>query len=509
MCSMFNRIDRLLNRITMYRLALYYLIFLLGAAVILSLLGILAYNPINLLFSIGFLLATCTLTNWIFARTFGVPANTESSYISALILALIITPPQSFNDLGFLGWAAILAMASKYVVAVHRKHIFNPIAFAVALTYLTVDQSAGWWVGNAPMLPFVVTGGILVVRKIGRLDLVLVFLLTALATILAASLIGAQDMLGAAQKTIFYSPLLFFAFIILTEPLTTPPTHSLRIFYGILVGLLFAPQLHFGPLYITPELAILTGNIFAYIVSPKTSLTLRLKEKVQIAPDTYDFIFAPARKFAFAPGQYMEWTLEHDDVDSRGNRRYFTLASAPTEQHLRLGIKFYHASSTFKKALLSMEKGHEIVAAQLGGEFVLPRDARQSCVFIAGGIGITPFRSMIQYLLDTHQKRPITLLYATKTPNEIVYKDIFDRAEQELGIKTVYSVTDPRNLPPSWTGTVGRISPQLIKTMVPQYRSCIFYISGSRDMVDAFKDLLKGLGISNSHIKTDYFSGLA
>ncbi len=506
---MLNLVDTLLNRITMYRLALYYLIFLLGAAVSLSVFRILAYDPISLLFTIGFLLAACATTNWVFARTFGVPANTESAYISALILALVITPIQSFNDLWFLGWAAILAMASKYIVAINRKHLFNPIAFAVALTYLTVNQSASWWVGNAPMLPFVALGGVLVVRKIGRSDLVLSFLLTALATVLGVSLIGGQDVLGDMQKTIFYSPLLFFAFIILTEPLTTPPTHRLRIFYGAFVGLLFAPQVHLGALYTTPELAVLIGNVFSYIVSPKANLILRLKEKVRIAPDTYDFIFAPTRKFAFAPGQYMEWTLGHNDVDSRGNRRYFTLASAPTEHHLRLGVKFYRASSTFKKAMLSMEKGHEITAAQLSGEFVLPRDPRQKCVFIAGGIGVTPFRSMIKYLLDIRQKRPIAIFYANKTIDEIVYKDVFDRAQQELGIKTIYSITDTRNLPAAWTGEIGRISPQLIKATIPQYKNCIFYISGSRDMVDSFKGILKGLGISNSQIKSDYFSGLA
>jgi Na+-transporting NADH:ubiquinone oxidoreductase subunit NqrB len=179
---MLKSIDNLLNRITMYRLVLYYLIFLLGAAVLLTITGILKYDVFGLLFSIGFLIAVCWGVNWVFARTFGVAANVESVYISALILALIITPLQSFHDLWFLGWAAVLAMASKYIVAINRKHIFNPIAFAVALTYFTLNRSASWWVGNAPMLPFVLIGGILVVRKIGRFDLVLSFLITTVAT---------------------------------------------------------------------------------------------------------------------------------------------------------------------------------------------------------------------------------------------------------------------------------------------------------------------------------------
>lgn len=506
---MLRSIDNLLNRITMYRLVLYYLIFLLSAAVGLSLLGILKYDVFALLFSIGFLIAVCWVVNWIFARTFGVAANVESVYISALILALIITPLQSFNDLWFLGWSAVLAMASKYIVAINRKHIFNPVAFAVALTYFTLNRSASWWVGNAPMLPFVLIGGILVVRKIGRSDLVLSFLITTVATSIVLSLFASGNLTGAMQNIFLLSPLFFFAFLILTEPLTTPPTRKSRIGYGLLVGFFFTPQVHFGTFFITPELAILFGNVFSYFVSPKTRMVLKLKEKIKVAPDIYDFVFARVRHFAFAPGQYMEWTLGHNHPDGRGNRRYFTLASAPTEKTLRLGVKFYQKSSTFKKAMLSMNTGDEIVAAQLAGDFVLPENPRQKCVLIAGGVGITPFRSMIKYLLDTHQRRPITLFYANKTIADITYKDIFDRAQQELGIQIIYSVTDSNNLPSYWKGTTGRITPELIKNKVPDYRQCIFYISGPKGMVDSFKESLNQMKIPSSQIKTDFFSGLA
>ena len=132
---MIRFIDNQLNKITMYRLVLYVLIFLLGAAFFLSVTRQLAYNPWALLFSIGFLLAVCWITNLIFSRTFKVPANAESFYISALILALIITPIRSANDLWFLGWAAVLAMASKYLVAPGGKHIFNPVIFGYLSDY--------------------------------------------------------------------------------------------------------------------------------------------------------------------------------------------------------------------------------------------------------------------------------------------------------------------------------------------------------------------------------------
>lgn len=506
---MIRLVDKRLNQITMYRLVLYYLILLLGLAVIFSVVHILPYDPFALLGSISFLIAVCWITNTVFARAFGVAPGTESVYISALILALIITPLPTPNDLWFLGWAGVLAMASKYILAIHHKHVFNPVALAVALTYLTINQEASWWVGTPVMLPFVLIGGLLIVRKIGRFDLVLSFTVTTMATTLALGLINPSNLIAELSQSILYSPLLFFAFVILTEPLTTPPTRALRIIYGALVGILFSPQVHLGAVYITPELAILIGNVFSYIVSPKTTLVLRLKERAQIAPGIFDLAFVPSRKLAFAPGQYMEWRLGHPETDNRGNRRYFTLASSPTEDAIRVGVRAFENSSSFKRALLTLKPEHEIVAAQLAGDFVLPRNPRQECVFIAGGIGITPYRSMIKYLLDSHQARPITLFYANRTLSEIVYQDVFDQAEQELGIRTIYTLTDTRDVPRWWRGKTGRLDAELIQREVPNYRHCLFYISGPQGMVDSFKQVLRELDIPDAHIKTDFFAGLA
>ncbi len=492
----------------MYRLVLYYLIALLLVAFFISIANP-SSDPFALALTIVFLLAVSTVTNRVFAKIFKVPTNVESVYITALILALIITPITSLHDLWFLTWAAIIANASKYIVAVKGKHLFNPAAFAVALTYFTINQSASWWVGSGAMLTFVILGGLLVVRKLGRFDMVLSFLIAAVATIFVSSLVTGVAFIGSAQKLILYSPLLFFAFIILTEPLTTPPTRRLRIIYGVLVGFLFTPQFHLDGFYLTPEVAILIGNVLSYTVSSKDRLVLKLKEKNRIAPDTYEFIFPAPRRFSFVPGQYMEWTLAHPDTDDRGNRRYFTLASSPGERNLRLGVKFNQRSSTFKKALLAMDKDTEIVASQLAGDFVLPENPQQKVVLIAGGIGVTPFRSMIKSLLDSRQRRLITLFYTATTVNDFVYKDVFDRAQYELGIKTIYSVTDNSNLPNSWTGQVGRINPQMIKAAVPDYRNCLFYISGSRSMVNSLTDALRKLGVASYQVKTDYFAGLA
>jgi glycine betaine catabolism B len=506
---MIKSIDGFLNRITMYRLVLYYLLCLLAVAEGLSLLGVLPYPPLALPFTTAFLTLVCWGANKLFARTWGVPANAESAYISALILALIITPLGAVSDVWFLAWAAVWAMASKYIFAINKQHIFNPVAFAVALTALTVNQTASWWVGTVPMLPFVLVGALLAVRKTRRWDSVAAFVVAALVTTLALTIAEDSDLLKALQGLVLYSPLVFFAGVIVTEPLTAPPTKRLQTFYGVLVGVLFAPQVHLGQIYSTPELAILIGNVVFYVLSPRARWVLTLTQKIQIAPDVYEFIFTPHRPLSFAPGQYLEWTLGHERPDSRGNRRYFTLASAPTEDDLRVGVKFYPQSSTFKRSLLDMGANGKIVASQVAGDFILPSDPKQKCVLIAGGIGITPFRSMICYLLDTRQKRPLVLLYANSRAADIVYKDVFERAKRELGMRTIYTLTDKKKVSPVWTGRVGYIDAALIREQVPDYANCIFYVSGPNSMVDSTVARLQHMGIRGDRIKTDFFPGLA
>lgn len=508
---MLNFIDNLLNRITMYRLVLYYLIFLITAAIVLSLVGVLAFSAVSLIYSVLFITALCYLVNTIFAWVFEVPPNVESIYITALILVLIITPMASLADTGyfiFIGWAAVWAMASKYILAIKRKHIFNPAAFAVALTSLTIGHSASWWVGTAAMLPFVMLGGVLVVRKIQRWDLVLSFFVFALAAIFVTS--NLQAGVGNVLWRVFTdTPLLFFAFIMLTEPLTTPPTRAGRTAYGVLTGVLFAPNINLAGFYFTPELALLAGNIFSYFISPKNKYLLKLQAKIRTGLDTADFIFFPDKALSFRPGQYLEWTLAHNNNDNRGNRRYFTLASSPTEHQVRLGVKFYPQASSFKRALIALNSGETMLAGQLAGDFVLPKNKNKKLAFIAGGIGITPFRSMIKYLIDKNERRDAVLFYSNKTADEINYKDVFDRAEAQLGIKTIYTLTDAKELPQDWQGYSGKISSSLISKEVPDYKQRIFYISGPRSMVTTFEDTLKLMGVPRRHIKVDFFPGFA
>jgi len=334
------------------------------------------------------------------------------------------------------------------------------------------------------------------------------FLIVSVVTTVAGFwLIKGTDPMLSLSRTVFDSALFFFAFIMLTEPLTTPPSRPLRIAYGAIVGFLFSPIVHIGSFYSTPEIALVVGNIFSYIASPKEKLMLKLKEIKTIAENTYEFVFSNDRPFTFKPGQYMEWTLAHRDPDSRGNRRYFTVASSPTEPDVRLGVKFYPEPSSFKNKMLYMAPNSIVVASQIAGDFVMPKDPKRPLVFIAGGIGVTPFRSMIKYLVDTKEHRQVTLFYSNKTERDVAYGDILDEAEKEMGIKTVYVVTNPTEKPGQPSPYYKALDAGVIRAEVPNYRDCVFYISGPHGMVSAFQSMLKNMGIRGSNIKTDYFPG--
>lgn len=500
-------IDNILNKITMYRLVLYYLIVLWLFAFCFSFFKLLPFNAVQLLISSAVFLITCWIFNKVFSKIFNVITNLESVYISAFILILLITPAKNISDYLFIISASIITISSKFIIAFKNKHFFNPVAIAVFITSIISLGSASWWIGTSIMLPIVFIGGLLILRKIQRFELVSFFLLSAFFVISLFSFINGFPILETIYRIIFDSPIIFFSFVMLTEPLTMPPRQNLRIYYGVLVGLLFSPQLHFGNIYTTPENSLLIGNIFSYLVGPKDKIISAIQQKIQIAPDMIDFLFIPKKKLSFSPGQYMEWTISHKNPDSRGNRRYFTIASSPTENELRLGVKFYQNGSSYKKAMAAIDINTPIVGAQLSGDFTLPEDIKQKLVFIAGGIGITPFRSMIKYLIDLKQQRPIILFYANKTADEIVYSDVFNQAQAELGLKTIYTLTDQNKIPLNWSGKVGRIDANMIIQEVPDFMERIFYLSGPHAMVTGFEEVLKNMGVNKSKIKKDFFPG--
>lgn len=477
----------------MYRMVLYYLLVLFVAALAASAANLLSFSSLALLWSTIVLLMWAWLANEFFAWVFGAVSNHESVYITALILALIL-PPVAFTDVGgsiALAVIATWALASKYIFAIGNKHLFNPAALAVALSSFALGISATWWVaGNLVLLPVVLIGGLMVVYKLRKFDLILAFVITAFIAVALTS----QSPLGGMQSLFLHSSILFFAFAMLTEPLTMPPTRVLRIVYGAIVALLFIPAAHIGSFYFSPELALIIGNLFSYVVSPKGRYMLTFVGRRALASGIYEYLFRPDRHLHFKPGQYLEWTLGDVPVDNRGNRRFFTIASAPEDEEVALGVRFYDKPSAFKSTLANLPMNGVISVSSLGGDFTMPKDTNKKLAFLAGGIGVTPFSSMARHCINTDESRDAVLLYSSKSDSEVAYKDVFASAGQ-YGWRTLYRI--------------GIIDAEYITRQVPDYSERIFYISGPHGFVSAMKKLLIGLGVSRFNIKTDFFPGLA
>jgi len=500
-------IDKIIDQISMYRLLMYYLVALIVVAIFFSTVHVMHFNPVYIALSAVILVAVCWLINKILAAIFNAPINPESAILTGLILALIVPPKPTGFSLLFLIAVAGLAMASKYILTINNKHIFNPAAIAVVLTALGPKQSADWWIGTASMLPFVIVGGILITRKVRREQMVIIFLIaTALATAFLP-IAGGGNITVDLKNMVLNSAAFFLGFVMLTEPYTSPTTRNKQIYYAIIVGVILAPQFHIGSYYSTPEIALIIGNIYAYISGSKTKLFPTLQRKYKISGDSAEFAFAMDQPLEYQPGQYMEFTLPHAKIDKRGARRYFTLSSSPTENNLKIGVKFYEESSSYKSALLDIEKETPIVASNLAGDFVMPKDTKQKLVFIAGGIGITPFRSMVKYLIDVKERRDIILIYSANSEKDFAYKDILEEARHSLGLKVLYLVTGPLTGANKPFTVKGHLSGELIKHYVPDLKQRVFYISGTHSMVESLEESLLALGIKHSNIKIDFFPG--
>ena len=502
-------IDEALNKVTMYRLTLYYLISLSFVAFVLSIFNKLSYSPFEIIAGIGLILSFTYIFNFIFAKMFNAVTNIESVFITALILFFLI-PIDFPQNIPFFILAAGFSMAIKYFPTIDKRHIFNPAAGALAaLALVSFKYSATWWIGTPLMLPFVFFGGLLLARRIQRELMVFIFIIISLTLVVVSNIIYAgsiSTILPVLGLSILSSSIFFLGFVMLTEPMTSPPTKKLQGIYSVLVAVLYAtPQLRLFGFFLTPEQALSVGNIFSYIVSPKYRLVLKLKNKVNVAKDTTVFNFSIPKKFAFVPGQYMEWTLPHKNTDSRGNRRYFSISSSPG-QDIQIAVRLHDNGSSYKKKMISMQPGDEVIATSLEGDFVLPKDLNKPLVFIAGGIGIAPFKSMISYIIDKNIKVDIVVLYSNRTVEEIAFHELFSKA-YEHGVRTVYTLTDTSKIPENWKGEAGYCTSELISKNISDFKSRKFYISGPSSMVQGTQSELGKIGVSRKNIITDYFPG--
>jgi ferredoxin-NADP reductase len=229
-----------------------------------------------------------------------------------------------------------------------------------------------------------------------------------------------------------------------------------------------------------------------------TSITLDSIEIVADHVRTYHFL--PERRIRYEAGQFIELVIPNHNPKFGELKHWFTLSSSPSEPHLSITTRFQSAhGSTYKQILGSLQPGDEALASDPMGDFVLPISKEVPLIFIVGGIGITPVRSMIKWLADTNQTRNIRLLYAATSEADIAFRDLFDKHAT-----TTYILSKPSA---GWQGNVGRITPENILAQAKPTRDSLLYISGPEIMVEQLTKGLIDKGISPLRIVSDYFPG--
>jgi len=223
----------------------------------------------------------------------------------------------------------------------------------------------------------------------------------------------------------------------------------------------------------------------------------------QESEDVHSFYFEPSAGFTFTAGQYVVCTLPHGAADDRGIERAFTLASAPSDRLVQIATRLSPESSTFKSALMSLAPGAVLQASGPYGNFVLEPGSAPA-VFIAGGIGITPFRSMLGDLAAARDRREVTLLYSSSTPH-IAFRAFLDNlAASWPELHVVYTVTRPGS---GWHGLTGRIDSDLLQEYMPAQDGAKYYVCGPTGLVDGIRWTLTEFGVDARDIVHESFPG--
>jgi ferredoxin-NADP reductase len=221
-------------------------------------------------------------------------------------------------------------------------------------------------------------------------------------------------------------------------------------------------------------------------------MLLRLITKKPETPGITTFVFKPDVPFSWQAGQYLHYILPHPNVDDRGTGRWFTISAPPFIGNPSMTTRhFYEQSSSFKKALFKLEIGDQIEADGPGGDFVIDEKAVQH-VFIAGGIGITPFCAMLGQLEHDKKDLNIGLLYLNRDKN-VVYKNLLNNLQKsQSNFKVNYYID--------------RAITMADLAKYPRDET-VFYLSGPKQMVEAYQTMLTEMGIEKKKIKLDYFPG--
>lgn len=232
---------------------------------------------------------------------------------------------------------------------------------------------------------------------------------------------------------------------------------------------------------------------------------LKLLKKETIANDTMAFHWQRPEGFEFKAGQFGDMTLMNPpETDEKGNIRAFSLVNAPFEKDLVTATRM--RNSAFKRVLKEIREGSVVKFDGPHGDFTLHKTETTPAVFIIGGIGITPVRSIIAQATHDQLSQDITLLYSNKTPKDAPFmSDLKAFAEKASHFSFVPVMTDTKS--DEWSGESGYIDEEMFKRHVSDISTPVYYLSGPAGMVQDMREMLIHAGANEDNIKTEEFSG--
>jgi len=232
-----------------------------------------------------------------------------------------------------------------------------------------------------------------------------------------------------------------------------------------------------------------------------------LQKREQIADGTMAFYFAKPLRFEFRAGQSIDLTLVNPpQTDAEGNTRTFSIASAPFDADLMIATRM--RDTAFKRVLRSASPGVEVKVEGPSGSFTLHKNSAKAGVFLAGGIGITPFLSIIRQATRENFPHQLYLFYSNRRPEDAAFLDLLQQAAQQNNrFHLISTMTDMQHSHRSWTGETGFIDQNMVRRYPPSTQGSIYYIAGPPAMVAAMRQMLVGAGVGEDDIRTEEFAG--
>lgn len=219
------------------------------------------------------------------------------------------------------------------------------------------------------------------------------------------------------------------------------------------------------------------------------------------------FHFEKPAGFEYKAGQFADYTLVNpSEPDDEGSARGFSLASAPFEPTLMATTRL--RDTAFKRVLKAMPIGAELELDAPYGSFTLHNNVKRAAVFLTGGIGATPVRSIVLQSTQDKTVHTIFVFYSNKRPEDAAFTDEFrSAAAANENFTFVPTMTEPENSEKTWDGEIGYIDKEMISRYVDDLTTPIYYLCGPGSMVIAMRTLFNGTGIDDDDIRSEEFTG--